>query len=74
MEMCLFNTQSENVAGYCKHHHCAMTVKQMRCKNCLQKQCHHLVKNEEHQYWRQREAMKQKRKSRKLESIGGALA
>ena len=42
-----------------------MTVKQMKQKECLQKQCWHLVKNEEHQYWRQREVMKQKRKARK---------
>jgi hypothetical protein len=42
-----------------------MTVKQMKSKECLQKQCWHLVKNEEHAYWKQRETMKQKRKDRK---------
>jgi hypothetical protein len=42
-----------------------MTVRQMRMKSCLQKQCWHLVKNEKHPYWRQREGMKQKRKARK---------
>ena len=62
MTTCLFNTSSDNVAAYCKHHHCGMTVKQMKAKNCLGKQCHYLVKNEEHQYWRQREITKQKRK------------
>lgn len=66
MKTCLFNTHSDNVAAYCKYHHCCMTVKQMRCKNCLGKQCHHLVKNEEHQYWHQREVTKQKRKDRKM--------
>lgn len=65
METCLYDTRSDNVVAYCKHHHCGMTVKQMRCKECLQKQCHYLRKNEEHQYWRQREVMKQKRKARK---------
>lgn len=65
MKTCLFNTYSDNVAGYCKLHHCSMTVKQMRGKECLAKQCWHLVKNEEHQYWRQRELKKQKRKARK---------
>lgn len=65
MEMCLFNTCSNNVVGYCKHHHCGMTVKQMRCKNCLGKQCYYLVKNEQHVYWKQREVTKQQRKARR---------
>ena len=64
-KMCLYNTQSKNVAAWCSYHHCHMTVKQMRCKECLKKQCHYLKKNEEHEYWRQREATKQKRKERK---------
>jgi hypothetical protein len=65
MKECLFNTCSNNVVGYCRYHHASMTVKQMKCKNCLQKECRHLVKNEEHPYWRQRELTKQKRKNRK---------
>lgn len=65
MKECLFNTRSDNVAAYCKYHRCGMTVKQMRCKNCLGKQCRHLVKNDEHPYWRQREVVKQRRKDRK---------
>lgn len=65
MKTCLFNTQSNNVVAYCSYHHCGMTVKQMKCKECLQKQCYYLKKNEEHQYWKQREMVKQKRKSRK---------
>jgi hypothetical protein len=57
-----------------------MTVKQMKAKGCLQKQCWHLVKNEEHQYWRQRDAVKQKRKDRKqaiddyVNSVGGGIS
>ena len=62
---CLYNTHSNNVVAYCKYHHSGMTVKQMRCKNCLGKQCKHIQKNEEHQYWHQREVQKQKRKKRK---------
>lgn len=73
METCLFNTCSNNVVAYCKYHHCGMTVKQMKCKNCLGKQCRHLVKNDEHQYWRQRELVKQKRKNRK-QSINAYVA
>ena len=65
MKECLFHSESNNVAAYCQLHRCGITVKQMRCKNCLQKECRHLVKNEEHQYWRQREVIKQKRKNRK---------
>ena len=65
MALCLFNSFSNNVAAYCRYHHASITVKQMKCKNCLQKECGHLVKNEEHQYWRQREVLKQKRKERK---------
>jgi len=65
MKECLFHSESNNVAAFCRYHDCSMTVKQMRCKNCLQKECRHLVKNEEHQYWRQRELTKQKRKNRK---------
>lgn len=65
MKECLFNTYSNNCCAYCKLHHCSMTVKQMKAKSCLQKQCWHLIKNETHQYWRQREVVKQKRKYRK---------
>lgn len=65
MERCLFHTQSDNVAGFCRHHNCAVTVKQMKHKNCLQKECRYLIKNEKHQYWQQREMTKQKRKARK---------
>lgn len=65
MKGCLFGTNSNNVAAYCRLHQCGITVKQMKCKNCLQKQCWHLVKNETHQYWRQRELTKQKRRNRK---------
>ena len=65
MKECLFNTYSNNCCAYCKLHKCSMTAKQMKKKECLKKQCWHLVKNEGHQYWLQREAIKKKRKSRK---------
>lgn len=65
MAECLFNTSSENCCGYCKYHRCSITVKQLRKKNCLQKQCRHLIKNNEHQYWRQREVTKNRRRNRK---------
>lgn len=62
---CLFNCESNNCCGYCQYHHGHMTVKQMRCKNCLGKQCRHFIKNEAHPFWRQRELIKQKKKSKK---------
>lgn len=80
MKQCLFNTCSNNCCAYCKLHHCYMTVKQMKAKGCLQKQCWHLIKNEDHQYWKQREAIKQKRKDRKqaidayVYSVTGGIA
>ena len=65
MKECLFHTFSDNYCAYCKLHGCSITVKQMKAKGCLQKQCWHLIKNDAHPYWKQREAIKQKRKSRK---------
>ena len=62
---CLFNTQSNNIVAYCKHHGCGMTTKQMKCKNCLGKNCWYLQKNELHPYWKQREVIKQKRREKK---------
>ena len=65
MKECLFNTYSNNCCAYCKLHRCSMTSKQMKAKECLKKQCWHLVKNEQHQYWKQRDAVKQKKRERK---------
>ena len=52
--------------GYCKRHHKHLTVKMLKQHDCLNKQCWHLVKNEKHQWWEQRELIKMKRKERKL--------
>lgn len=65
MKECLFSTYSDNIAGYCKLHHCSMTVKQIRQKECLGKQCWHLKRNEQHSWWKQREVAKQRRKAKK---------
>ena len=64
---CLYNSYSDNIVAYCLDpcHPYAMTTAQMRCKNCLGKQCEHLKKELRHPYWHQREVMKQKRKNRK---------
>lgn len=55
--------------GYCKYHHCHLTVKMLKQHDCLGKQCSHLKKNEEHQWWRQRAEIKAKRKARKMRYI-----
>lgn len=59
--------------AYCVHHHKYLTVKQVRQHECLQKQCHYLRKNENHDWWRQREVMKQKRKIRKERKAAYAI-
>ena len=65
MEKCLFNDYSANQVGYCHYHHCGITTKQLKCKECLKKQCHYLQKNFEHPYWIQKEVFKSRRKERK---------
>ena len=62
---CLYNTHSDNVAAFCKKHRCGMTVKQIRCRECLSKQCWYLVKYQDHPWWKQREIIKRKRVERK---------
>lgn len=61
----LYGTCSENCAGYCKLHNVGLTVKQIRTKECLSKNCWHLQKNEEHEWWEQRKRTKDKRNARK---------
>ena len=70
---CLFGTCSNNVAGYCRRHGKYLTVKMIKGKNCLGKQCRHFDKNENHDWWRQRDVIKQKRIERKerLSTVGG---
>lgn len=63
MKQCLYGTKSANCAAYCTLHKCNMTVRQIKQKECLRKQCRHLIKNEEHDYWRLRNAAKAKKKA-----------
>ncbi len=51
--------------GYCKFHKGYMTFKQIKKKECLQKQCKALEKLP-HQFWKQREIIKQKKKIKRL--------
>jgi hypothetical protein len=59
--------------GFCKHHNAALTVKTLKCHNCLGKQCNALKKYEEHDFWRQHEQRKQLRKAKKQMIINVAV-
>lgn len=59
------NNESKRCAAYCKKHSCHMTVKQIKNRQCLKKQCYYLEKDLTYPYWHQREVMKQRRKERK---------
>ena len=51
--------------GYCHYHKAALTVKTMKCRECLKKQCNALKKYEEHDFWRQHKQKKELRKAKK---------
>ena len=51
--------------GYCHYHHAALTVKTMKCHECLKKQCDALERYGDHDFWRQHEQKKALRKARK---------
>lgn len=65
MVQSLYNTEinEKRAVGFCKRHHCCVTTTQLRQKECLKKQCYHLEKYE-HEYWRQRELQKARKKNR----------
>ena len=56
---------AKNPCAFCKLKQCSLTTKQIRAKQCLKKQCWHLVKYESHPWWTQREVIKQKKKEHK---------
>lgn len=62
----LYNTEitEKRAVGYCNRHHCYITSTQIKQKECLSKQCYHLEK-QDHEFWRQRELTRQRRKTRK---------
>lgn len=62
----LYNTEisERRCVGYCWKHKVAVTATQVKHKECLKKQCDALEKYE-HEYWRQRELTKQRRKERR---------
>ena len=62
----LYNTEisERRVVGYCHKHHCCVSATQVRQKECLRKQCTYLERYE-HEFWRQRELTKMKRKNKR---------
>lgn len=56
---------SKNPVGWCCLHRFTLSVKQMKRKRCLVKDCRHFRKKKEHDYWKAKERAKQARKERK---------
>lgn len=61
----LYNTVARSPCAYCKKKGCSLTVKQVKAKKCLKKNCWHLVKYKNHEWWKQRELAKAKKKANK---------
>lgn len=53
--------------GYCRYHNAALTTKTLKGHECLKKQCNALKRYEEHDFWRQREVMKARKKANRME-------
>lgn len=51
--------------GYCHFHKVALTVKTMKCHECLKKQCDALTKYETHDFWRQHAQKKELRRAKR---------
>lgn len=51
--------------GYCFYHKCHLTAKTLKKHRCLGKNCNYLKKHE-HQYWIEREMIKQQKKEHKM--------
>lgn len=63
LEKTIYGGKPKNPVAYCALHNGSLTVKEMKKKGCLGKQCHHLQKNEQHEYWDQRQIMKARKES-----------
>lgn len=67
----LGNGESTRCVGNCSLHKCGLTVKQLKQRECLQKQCKHFNKHKGHPYWKQRSVISQRRKARKQQLLYG---
>lgn len=67
----LSNQPKGTPVGWCTHnkHRGKLSVRLMKQHKCLGKNCPFFKKNEEHQYWKEREQIKQIKKAKKNEVI-----
>lgn len=56
---------SKNPVGWCCLHRFTLSVRQMKRKRCLIKDCRHFRKKKDHDYWKAKERSKQARKEKK---------
>ena len=54
----------DNPPAYCVLHKCHLSMRNIRKRRCIEKQCFHMKKLE-HPYWEYMEIMKKKRKERR---------
>ena len=68
MQQTLYGTmaRTSQLVGFCYRHHAGITVRQLKRKRCLAKQCNALKRYENHPYWQQRLAAKEKKKRRMI--------
>jgi hypothetical protein len=57
----------ENKCAYCLYHQCTLSIKQIKVKHCLDRECRHLKKYPEHKVWVRRELIAQLKQQRKAE-------
>lgn len=57
--------KKQKACGYCHYHKKYLTVKMIKAHECLSKQCDALQKYENHEWWHQRDLMKQRKKANK---------
>ena len=55
--------------GYCRYHHAALTARTLKGHECLKKQCNALTKYSDHDYWKQRDIMKARKKANKYGGV-----
>ena len=65
-EKTIYGGRPDNPAAYCHLHRGSLSVRELRRKNCLGKQCRHFERNDSHPFWRERERIKQKRKGSEI--------
>lgn len=63
----LSETDAGNIVGYCQKHRAYITIKQMRKKECLRKECRYF-RRVENPFWEERAERKAAKKQRKAGS------